>query len=59
MGKLFLQKKSIEEAKRDYQRIWEEVKPFIKKRIIKQYSTTGKWLPTYFNSRKVGMQGDE
>ncbi len=34
-------KKKIEEAKKNYQKMWEEIKPFIKERKIKQYSTTG------------------
>lgn len=36
-------KKRFEEAKKSYQKMWEEIKPFIKKRKIKQYSTTGEW----------------
>lgn len=36
------QKKS-EEAEKDFQKIWERVKPFVKKRRAKEYSTTGKW----------------
>ena len=37
------EKKKIEEARRNYQKLWEEIKPFIKKRKIKYYSTTGEW----------------
>lgn len=39
----FQERKKIEEAKKDYQRMLEEIKPFIKERKIKQYSTTGEW----------------
>lgn len=35
--------KRLEEAKRNFQRIWEKVEPFVKKRRVKEYSTTGKW----------------
>lgn len=38
-----LEKKRIGEAKKDYQRMWEEIKPFVKERKIKQYSTIGEW----------------
>ena len=37
------EKKKIEEAKKSYQKMWEEIKPFIKKHEIKHYSTTGQW----------------
>ena len=37
------EKKKIEQAMKNYQKIWEEIKPFIKERDIKQYSTTGQW----------------
>ncbi len=33
----------IKEAEMDYRKMWEEIKPFIKKREIKQYSTAGQW----------------
>ena len=33
----------IKEAEMDYHKVWEEIKPFIKKREIKQYSTAGQW----------------
>lgn len=35
--------KKLEEAERNFQKIWEKVKPFVKKRRAKEYSTTGKW----------------
>lgn len=37
------EKKRIEEAEKSYQKMWKEIKPFIKERKIKQYSTTGEW----------------
>jgi len=37
------QKRKIKDAERHYRKIWEEVKPFIKRREIKKYSTTGEW----------------
>jgi len=37
------EKKKIEEAKKNYHKMWEEIKPFIKERKIKQYSTAGEW----------------
>ena len=37
------EKKRIEEAEKSYRKMWEEIKPFIKERKIKQYSTTGEW----------------
>ncbi len=33
----------IKEAEMDYRKMWEEIKPFIKKREIKEYSTAGQW----------------
>ena len=33
----------IKEAEKDYRKMWEEIKPFIKKREIKRYSTAGQW----------------
>jgi len=30
-------------AKRDYEKIWEEVKPFVKKRDLKTVSTADTW----------------
>ncbi len=43
-------KKKIEEAKKNYQKMWEEIKPFIKERKIKQYSTTGEWKISSYES---------
>ena len=37
------EKKKIEETEKSYQKMWEEIKPFIKKRKFKQYSTRGEW----------------
>ena len=37
------EKKKIEIAMKNYQKMLEEIKPFIKKRKRKQYSTRGKW----------------
>ena len=33
----------IKEAEMDYRKMWEEIKPFIKKREIKRCSTAGQW----------------
>lgn len=33
----------IKEAEIDYRKMWEEIKPFIKKREVKRYSTAGQW----------------
>ncbi len=33
----------IKEAEMDYRKMLEEIKPFIKKREIKRYSTAGQW----------------
>lgn len=44
------EKKKIEEAKKNYQKMWEEMKPFIKERKIKQYSTTGEWRISSYES---------
>jgi len=38
-----IEKKKIDEAKKNYQKMWEKIKPFIKERKFKQYSTTGEW----------------
>lgn len=43
-------KEKIEEAENDYQKMWEEIKPFIKERKIKQYSTTGEWRISSYES---------
>jgi len=42
---LLQKRKKIKEAERDYRKLLEEIKPFVKKRNIKQYSTIGKWEP--------------
>jgi len=36
-------KRKFEAAKEDFQRMWEEIKPFIKKRTAKKHSTLGEW----------------
>jgi len=33
----------IKKAEMDYRKMWEEIKPFIRKREIKKYSTAGQW----------------
>jgi len=43
-------KEKIEEAEEDYQKMWEEIKPFIKERKIKRYSTTGEWRISSYES---------
>ena len=35
--------KKLKETKRNFQKIWKRVEPFVKKRRVKEYSTTGKW----------------
>lgn len=42
-------REKIKEAEMDYRKMWEEVKPFIKKREIKQYSTAGQWMAPSFD----------
>jgi len=37
------EKKKIEDAEKNYRKMWEEIKPFIRERKRKQYSTTGEW----------------
>ncbi|MEA2032774.1 MAG: hypothetical protein U9N41_04225 [Euryarchaeota archaeon] len=37
------EKKKIEDAEKSYRKMWEEIKPFIRERTRKQYSTTGEW----------------
>lgn len=37
------EKRKIEDAEKSYRKMWEEIKPFIKERKFKQYSTTGEW----------------
>jgi len=39
----------IKEAERDYRKVWEEIKPFIKKREVKRYSTAGQWKVSSFD----------
>lgn len=36
-------KRKLEAAKKEFHELWKEVKPFIKKRKVKKYSTTGEW----------------
>jgi len=36
-------KQKMDYAEKDFRAMLEEIKPFIKKRQIKQYSTAGKW----------------
>lgn len=36
-------KEKMKKAEESYRKMWEEVKPFIKKREIKRYSTAGQW----------------
>lgn len=36
-------KRRLEAAKKEFQELWKEVKPFIKKRSVKEYSTIGEW----------------
>jgi len=35
--------KEIKEAEKNFKELWENVRPFIKKKEIKTYSTAGKW----------------
>jgi len=44
------EKNNIEEAEKNYRKMWEEIKPFIKERKIKQYSTTGEWKISSYES---------
>lgn len=37
------EKRKIEGAEKSYRKMWEEIKPFIRERKIKQYSTIGEW----------------
>lgn len=39
-------KKRLLEAKESFQKMQEEIAPFIKHREFKQYSTAGKWCET-------------
>jgi len=36
-------KERLEKGKRNFEDIWKRIRPFIKKRRVKEYSTTGKW----------------
>jgi len=36
-------KRRIRRAERDYRRMWEQIKPFVRERKIKECSTTGEW----------------
>lgn len=38
-----IEKREIKDAERSFRKIWDEIKPFIKKREFKQYSTTAEW----------------
>jgi len=40
------QKERLAAAKKDFLKILSEIKPFIKKREFKEYSTAGKWQDT-------------
>jgi len=41
-------KHDFEKAKKSLKKLTEEIAPFIKKRVIKQQSTAGKWCDTSF-----------
>ena len=44
IGKVSPEKRDkIKKAETDYRKMWEEIKPFIRKREAKQYSTAGQW----------------
>jgi hypothetical protein len=36
-------KRRIRDAEKSYRRMWLEIKPFVKKRKVKEYSTRGQW----------------
>lgn len=44
-----VKRKGIKEAEKDYRKMLEEIKPFIRKRVIKQYSTAGQWKVSSFD----------
>lgn len=44
-------KKKIEDAEKSYRKMWEEIKPFIRERTRKQYSTTGEWKISSYEER--------
>lgn len=37
------EKRKIEQAEKTYHKMWLEVKPFVRKRKVTQYSTRGEW----------------
>jgi hypothetical protein len=37
------EKRRLRDAERNFRRIWREIKPFVKKRKVKEYSTRGQW----------------
>ena len=39
-------KKRILEAKESFRKMQEEIAPFVKRRVFKQYSTAGEWCET-------------
>jgi hypothetical protein len=45
------EKKKIEDAEKSYRKMWEEIKPFIRERTRKQYSTTGEWKISSYEER--------
>jgi len=40
------QLKRLIDARKDLRKMQEEISPFVKRRIIKQYSTNGEWRET-------------
>ncbi len=36
-------------AQKDYQKLWKEVEPFVRKRSINTRSTAGTWFPWNYN----------
>lgn len=40
------QRKRLHEAERDFQRLQQEILPYVKRRRIKPYSTAGQWRET-------------
>ena len=45
-------KKKFEKAEKEFQKTWNEVRPFIKERKKESYSTTGKWKTSSLNLSK-------
>jgi len=37
------EKKKIKDAENSYRKMWAKVKPFVKSRKVRQYSTRGQW----------------